>query len=554
MSLEIHYVDVPVGVDDSTSVTATGQNTISNPDAVRNGINNAYATLEPGVWRLDGSLDIMPDDPVVALWSDQRSGDDGILPTPLKVELVFSTPLTATGITLTFSPGTNQWCSEMNAKWYNGQTLLAGGKCYPASPSWVLENTVEGFDRIVLEFTKTNVAGHFAKVQKIEIGQRIVFDATEISKVTLLNEIDPTLCELTADSMTTTIVNRRGRKLIPQENQQMQLYRDGSLVASQYIKNSTRRAGNVYEISCQSAIGILEDTFLGGLYHGKLLKDLIGEILPGWTVEIHKTFSSATVSGYIPVCSQRSALQQVAFAVGAVIKTNGSTGIRLEPVAESVSGSFSANRIFTGASLKTSPRVAVVEVTSHSYSPGEEESTLIRETEIHGENVLYTFSNPYHSYQITGGTILSYGDNWARITADGVVTLTAKNYVHSTAIRTKENPLATLREKSNRITVDNATLVHDGNVDNVLRRLYASSQYRNLLKQDVVMSGQNIGDMVASISPWNTRVLGYLSAVKSTYTQTGHTASVEILGIEIDSVSVYLYSGEIRSGDTEVLY
>ena len=554
MSLEIHYVDVPAGVDDGTAVTATGQNTISNPDAIQTGIDNAYATLELGVWRLDGSLDIMPDEPVAALWSDQRSDNDGVLATPLKVEMVFAAPLTATGITLTFSPGTNQWCSEMSAKWYNGQTLLTAGKYYPTGTSWVLENTVEGFDRVALEFTRTNTPGHFAKVQKIEIGQRIVFDATEVSKVTLLNEIDPTLCELTADTMSATIVNRHGRKLIPQENQQMQLYRDGNMIASQFIKNSTRRSGNVYEISCQSAIGILEDTFLGGLYYGKSLRDLVGEILPGWPVEIHKSFASATVSGYIPVCSQRSALQQVAFAVGAVVKTNKSTGIRLEPVPESVSGSFGANHIFTGASLKTSPRIAVVEVTSHSYSPGEEESTLIREAEVHGEDVLYTFSKPYHSYQITGGAITSYGDNWVRITADGIVTLTAMGYVHTTAVRSKVNPRATVRERSNRITVENATLVHDGNVDDVLRRLYAASQYRQLLKQDVVMSGQNVGDMVASISPWDTRVTGYMSAVKSTYTQTGHTASIEILGVEKETVSVYLHSGELRSGDTEVLY
>ena len=40
----------------------------------------------------------------------------------------------------------------------------------------------------------------------------------------------------------------------------------------------------------------------------------------------------------------------------------------------------------------------------------------------------------------------------------------------------------------------------------------------------------------------------------STLTQNGHTASIQIQGIEVTLESVWPYSGEIYSGGMEVLY
>ena len=175
--------------------------------------------------------------------------------------------------------------------------------------------------------------------------------------------------------------------------------------------------------------------------------------------------------------------------------------------------------------------VAKVQVHSHKYIATTEQETLLEET-IRGTDQLFVFSQPHHTYSISGGTLVASGANWAKITADGDVTLKAQKYVHTTVIHTKQNPLATSSERSNLVTVSEATLVHTGNVQTVLERLYEIKQMRTTLKQNVIVEGQLVGTRVASDHPWGTSTEGFLTCMESTLTQTGHIANVTILGEE----------------------
>jgi hypothetical protein len=70
-------------------------------------------------------------------------------------------------------------------------------------------------------------------------------------------------------------------------------------------------------------------------------------------------------------------------------------------------------------------------------------------------------------------------------------------------------------------------------VQDVLNRLYSVKQLRQTLHQEVVISGQKAGDMVSSMNPWESKINGYITSMESNLTQSGHTASIEILGEEI---------------------
>ena len=220
MSLEINYIDAPEGAQEKMTAIGEGGNSLSDPTLIAKGSRDIpYATLEPGVWKLDGTMRILPDDPHPGWWSLERSGDDGTFANPPRITISFPEPYGSTGFTMTFSPATDQWCSEIHATWYNGQTLLVDQTYYPTGPNWILEETVESFDTVIFDLIRTNKPGHFAKVQRIEIGRTVLFGADEIIRARLLNEVDSSLCELTVDTMEFEMHDPQERSFLPQENQ-----------------------------------------------------------------------------------------------------------------------------------------------------------------------------------------------------------------------------------------------------------------------------------------------------------------------------------------------
>ena len=552
MSLKVKYIDVPQGAQEAAQVEGQGQPFSATSSVASGAQDQAYATLEPGGWPLDGSRVIIPDQPQGFWWSAQPSGEDGSFDSPPTLTFSFPSAYTATGLSFTFWPSTEEWCSRIRVTWYNGNTILFQTNAEPDAPHWTLQKTVESFDRIHIEFLQTNIPGHFAKIQKIEIGQTYWFGQDEITAVHIVNEVDPSLSELTIDTMQIDVHDRNGRALAPQENQRMELYRNDKLFAVQYITESSRQARQFYTFACQSAIGLLEDDFLGGIYNAVPVETVLDDILDGFDYELHKNFSTKTVTGYLPICSRRQALQQLVFSIGAIVTTQGGSSIRIIPLPSVNSTPFLKSEIFQGGKVETSPRVAKVEVVAHKYTQSAETETLLDAETISGENVLVTFADPHHSYSIAGGTITGAGANWVTITANGEVTLTGKKYLHSTTRHTRRNSAATASERNNVFAAEEATLVHSGNVSDILKRLYEVSQFRQNLTQEVVVTDQRAGQKVVSENPWGELLQGYITSMESDLTPTGHTASVTILGVEVKFDS-FMYSGELYSGDEEGL-
>ena len=541
MSLSVKYIDAPPGAQEDATAVSTPMQSFGVADNLISGVpDKPFATLEPFSWPLDGSRELFDDTPYkVGWWSKERTDDNGRFVEPPVISITFTRPFTATGITVAFWPSLEQWCNEIRVNWYNNDEMLNQVTEAPNSPIWVVEKTVENFNKITIELLGTNIPGQFAKIQQIQIGHMVIFMQDEISRVSLLNEIDPSLCELSADTMKVEIVERKGRKIIPQETQSMYLYRDGIQIASQYIAEYSREGENLYTFSCQSAIGLLEDVYLGGIYPpGSPVKNSINNILAGFKVDLGP-FKNAKIEGYIPACTKREALQQIAFAIGAVVTTQGDGTIRFAPLSEVVEAEFTGNNIFTGAKVTRESKFDTVQVTCHSYKEIDESEVLLEEEQINGDGVLYVFHEPHHEYSITGGTIKSRGHNWVKISANGKVTLTGKKYLHSTSVKNLKNQNAIDSERENVLSVEKATLVHSGNVDDILERLYNFSVLRDVLTQEVVVTDQKAGQLAKSEAPWGPQIVGYITSMESEFTNTGHTASITIRGKEEENAVNY---------------
>ena len=535
MSLRIDYADTPVGAQESAVISATAGQPFSCAEELKNAaVDIPWATLEPGGWPLDGSRRLIPDGSgKMGWWSYELSELDGGFAQPPTIVLTFPKPYSATGLTLSFCPAMEQWCSQIQVLWYRGDTLLDQVLAYPDAAEWILTRPVENFDRVELRLLKTNIPRRFAKLRQVQIGRIVSYFSNEIVSVQLLNETDPSLCSLSVDTMTVEIRNRNGDPILPQKDQRFSLFRDDVQIASHYITGCERQSRDNYKFKCQSAIGRLEDMFLGGMYNQYPLETILQDVLEQFPFRIDSTFYGQTVTGYLPVCTRREALQQIAIAVGAVVSTQGDGTIRLQPLELTSNGRFENKDIFTGAKLDREPQITEVRLVYHNYVQSQDVDVLLNEEQIDGEKVFVSFSDPHYNYWATGGHITASGTNWVTITAHDPVTLKAYKYQHTAVLRTKKNPFASAAEKGNVLSVEKATLINAQNADEILERLYLFSAFNNVLTQDAVISQQYAGQIVESPAPWGPKIEGYITSMESEFTTNGHTAKVEIRGREV---------------------
>lgn len=549
MSVYARYLDYPVGAKEDCTPAGSGRQAFSTDAAVLEGAADApWATLEQDVWTLDGTRQLLEDAPQdIGWWSRQLAGDDGTFVTPPTMTLHFGALYTATGLSFHF--GEDGLCTDMHIAWYAGAQLCSEVTVHPDVAQYTLQHLAESFDTVVIRFLRVAAPKRFLRLLRLQVGQIVDLTQSELCRVRLLNEVDPSGCELSQDTLTLEFEDRAGRRWAPQENQTIELYRDGRLLAVQYLERSTRQADHHYTFQCHSLIGQLEDTFLGGIYSGVPVQTLLSDILQQYPFVLDPAFADQTLSGWLPVGTRREALQQVCLAMGALCSTQGGAALRLYPAPESAVFAIPNSRIFTGAQLETQARIAVIQLHVHSYLPADAAAcTQLLQEEIHGENVLYTFAQPYAAYQIDGGVLEGSGSNWARITADGAVTLRARPYAHTVRTLTRRDPAATAADIGNLVAVENATLVTEENAQAVLERLYGYYQLRQVLTQDIAVTNETAGQRVVSAGPWDGQISGYITRMDSELTRGGWTTQLTVIGQTVPKQPVWEYAGQTFAG------
>lgn len=427
--------------------------------------------------------------------------------------------------------------------------------------------------------------------------ETLTFSGSALSDVNLVTEADPSLLKLTADTLSFTVVVEDGVTLDLAEGQRVELYKDGVLEHTQFIKDFERLGKNRYRLICQSRIGIMEEPFYGKIYtpggplppstdwyYGRMgntwmpARQLIDEVAAkaGCAVTYTDTtgLRDTTVAGYLPICPQRDALQQAAFAAGLQVSTRDGA-LTLREVPTEVSGEFGSRDIFYGCRVKQLPRIHRIDLSSvyenyvqqawedtgeridagniyelsvcaqlinePVYSVSEQSDEVLEEDEILGDEEVYE------------EFVKDYGVRW--YVGPGSPGYVAKCIEFQK--KTHSRALAAASDKENVLSVEGCTLLFEGNyphdwategssapakiytqnVTPVLDRLEAYAQLRVLVEQEVIVRGQRAGDYVRTVTPWGSCVEGYIISMDARLTQNGHRARVKILGKFVEDAS-----------------
>lgn len=445
---------------------------------------------------LDGRATAFPSNPIdsnVGLWSVQTSKDNGSFSTPIVLTLESAGTYSAPGLTFTFDKYNEIYATMVTIQWYrvlDGKTTYLGGATFtPDRPEYYCKKQVDSFNKVVITFYSINMPKNRLKLQSIEYGHGFVFYGDELRNVNIIQEINPISSEIIINTADFTIDSKKDTEYSFQNKQPLSIYYNGKLKATTFVKAGVRKARFLWDVQSEDYLSLMDGmTFYGGIYNAKNAVELLDEIFSYKTgTEIVKipyildsVFANETVTGFIPICTRREALMQVAFAIQAVVDTSNSDSVKLFALEDKINQFIPAERIMQGQSFTDEETVTGVEVTVHSYEqPSEDERGEIvtvynaKEDGL-GQNIFVEFPEPLWDLQIRqNGEIVEKGDNYAIVNANSVwFKLGGYKYEHTTQTKSKKNELALAEDVENIKKITDATLVSSGNVDKVIDSCY----------------------------------------------------------------------------------
>ena len=290
-----------------------------------------------------------------------------------------------------------------------------------------------------------------------------------------------------------------------------------TMLGKYYLQEATGTVDAVTALTCVDIIGVLDTLeYKGGIYDGVPVETLLEAILGPEEIafELDPAFEGVTLSGHLPIGSKRSALQQIAFAIGAVVDTARSEAIRFYPAPSVVTKDITPARKILGHKITLEPLVTQVDVTAHQYALGDELKELTKTTLAPGEHTI-TFSSPVSVQSVTGATLGTNHPNYCTVTVEaaGEVILSGYESVDTQTVHTvKTDPLPAGAKPSAK-SVSTATLVSPDKAQAVARRLYAYYQLR-YTDEGQILPGQEQAAEMASVSSLGGKTLtGYIQRV-----------------------------------------
>ena len=528
--LKIVYDDIALGAtEDNTAITDDKDYYVDLQDLKAGVEFPDYAMCLPRYAKMDGGYINAPDEMKdMGYVSDSISGADRAFTAPPAITFTFGQNYSSVGITLAFNDYSGDYCSKVNIKWYRDDTLLADQNYHPDASSYFCYGIVDYYNKVVITFLETSKPFRNVFLTGITWGLIRVFKDDEIEDINCLMELNPISEEVSINTMDYTIRSKSDYAFEFQNKQKQTLYFDEAILGIFYLKDGKQLGAKRYSVETQDAVGIMDSNqFMGGIYEDTLVSDILASIMggEGITYFLDDAYVGARVSGYLPICTKRVALQQLAFAIGALVDTSYDRQLYIYPQQTEVTGEFTARDIRLGLSVEHNDIITGIRLYVHSYTRGTESAQLYKGT-LNGTTKI-EFSEPYHSLSITGGTLGNHGDNYAYITGTGAeVLLTGLKYDHSAVSVLKENPKIT--QNGNIAEVKEATLVTASNAQTVLDRVYGYYSSNESINFRATINDQELGNRVNVATGFKGTMTGNITKLDFKFSRRRITAEVTV--------------------------
>lgn len=540
---------------------------------------NKYGTLESEQWLMDGSFSFFPEVPEQyfwGLWSTTQSDKNGVFADPPVLDITFTQDHSSSGLTLHFYIPTDDWASRIKIQWFSQDGgLISTALFYPDAVDYYCAKKVENYRRIRIHFLETNRPGRYLKLAGIDYGVYLHFSGHEIVEAHVLEECDPLSSEISINTLNVSLYNKEGRFSILnpegyfdvlQHKQKFTVWEDvkqdarstGSVsycMGTFYLSDWSNSGDTLADFSAVDAIGLLDGApFDGGIYD-TTAAELAEAILTGYSYTLDGSLAAERVQGYIAAGTRRGALQQLAFAIGAVVDCSRGELIRIAPAPSKASGMITYDRkLQDGSKVTLNPLITAVAVTAHRYLPGEATEELYRDTLDPG---IYrvTFNAPavVDSLTVTGAELTESGVNLCTLTVAkaGEVCVTGRKYTDSTVVLRRTAANLPPNAQDNELTVTDATLVGPSRAEAVAVRVLEHYAQRYEQNFSMVAGDEKLADRLIIQSFGGEMVRGVLTKLELDLTG-GFLADAKVIGRRLTS-NAGAYAGEIHAGERSLI-
>lgn len=540
---------------------------------------NKYGTLESEQWLMDGSFSFFPEVPEQyfwGLWSTTQSDKNGVFADPPVLDITFTQDHSSSGLTLHFYIPTDDWASRIKIQWFSQDGgLISTALFYPDAVDYYCAKKVENYRRIRIHFLETNRPGRYLKLAGIDYGVYLHFSGHEIVEAHVLEECDPLSSEISINTLNVSLYNKEGRFSILnpegyfdvlQHKQKFTVWEDvkqdarstGSVsycMGTFYLSDWSNSGDTLADFSAVDAIGLLDGApFDGGIYD-TTAAELAEAILTGYSYTLDGSLAAERVQGYIAAGTRRGALQQLAFAIGAVVDCSRGELIRIAPAPSKASGMITYDRkLQDGSKVTLNPLITAVAVTAHRYLPGEATEELYRDTLDPG---IYrvTFNAPavVDSLTVTGAELTESGVNLCTLTVAkaGEVCVTGRKYTDSTVVLRRTAANLPPNAQDNELTVTDATLVGPSRAEAVAVRVLEHYTQRYEQNFSMVAGDEKLADRLIIQSFGGEMVRGVLTKLEFDLTG-GFLADAKVIGRRLTS-NAAAYAGEIHAGERSLI-
>ena len=212
--VKITYRVTEPGLNDTYSTETNGEAAYSDISDLSNvdGMYR-YATLEPGIWMLDGSCYLLPDEAPYGdnkFVSSEFCDNDGYFTANPVITLLWESAHASIipGITVQWSKLFDEYPIEFIVRVKNGDTVInTFENRQNGSALNVIMTDIQNFDRVEIEIVRWNIPNHRARMEQLFVGIINTYTKDNIMSFSATDSVDVLSGELPEQSVTFVLDN-----------------------------------------------------------------------------------------------------------------------------------------------------------------------------------------------------------------------------------------------------------------------------------------------------------------------------------------------------------
>lgn len=564
---EFNFVDV-TALADSTAMSASIKD-FAEPALFLEDIRmKEYGTMELNQFILDGSRAIFPSQGAqdVPYWSDDMSDEEGLFAVTPALEVRFTEAHSSVGITLYFSGDIPE---TVVITWYTLYgTWLESAEFHPDGQAYFCSHNVQNYGKLTFAFPATAWPMRYVKMDYIEYGKLWRLSRNNIKSASVYEEIDVTSATLSINTADIEIVDTAGEfSLSEQKGLWGSLQKEQAVHLLEYVDGNPVDCGTFYlddwnsqkslvKFSMIDLIGVIDKTnFYGGkVYNRERAGAIIASIMASCGVHdyyVEDTVAEILLSGWLGIQSHRAALQQVAFACGAVADCSRSSGIRIYRPDRYVSHTIGLERKFIGSKISLDEYISDVSVAYTGYQLADESKQISKNTLPEGISRI-EFSAPYlaGSVNVSAGVIREAAANYVvvEMEQEGECLISGRKYEAVENIYTASLNWTEAGEVRKVKEYKGCTLLDAEKAKAVAERLLNHYQMRQMVEMRYVNEGEAVGNWC------DIAMADGGQATTSIISQTldltgGNLATVKCRGYSRNTTEFYFAGQELYAGE-----